>query len=71
VKGSKNAISAVNIRRGGRVVKPATQSLDATGGRFIFDPAAFAPTADVTIELVGRIKTHTCLVAAPVLTMFR
>ena len=71
VKGSKNAITAVNIRRGGRVVKPATQSLDDSGGRFIFDPSAFAPTEDVTIELVGRVKTHTCLVEKPVLTLFR
>jgi hypothetical protein len=71
VKGSKNAITTVNIRRGGRVVKPATQSLDAGGGRFIFDPSAFAPTEDMTIELVGGVKTHTCLVEKPVLAMFR
>ena len=71
VKGSKNAITAVNIRRGGRLVQPATQSLDANGGRFIFDPSAFAPTGNVTIELVGRVKTHTCLIEKPVLTLFR
>jgi len=71
VKGSKNAITAVNIKRGGRVVKPATQSVDASGGRFIFDAPAFAPTGDMTIELVGRVKTHTCLVPKAVLTLFR
>jgi hypothetical protein len=71
VKGSKNAITAVSIKRGGRVVQPATQSLDANGGRFIFDASAFAPTGNVTIELVGRVKTHTCLIEKPVLTMFR
>jgi hypothetical protein len=71
VKGSKNAITAVNIRRGGRIVKPATQSIDPSGGRFIFDAAAFAPTEDMTIELVGRVKTRTCLVPKPVLTLFR
>ena len=71
VKGSKNAITTVNIKRGGRVVKPATQSLDAGGGRFIFEPSAFAATDDVTIELVGRVKTYTCLVEKPVLTLFR
>jgi hypothetical protein len=71
VKGSKNAITAVNIRRGGRLVQPATQSLDANGGRFIFDASTFAPTANLTIELVGRVKTHTCLIEKPVLTMFR
>jgi len=71
VKGSKNAITAVSIKRGGRVVKPATQSLEAPGGRFIFDFAAFAPTSDITIELVGSSRTHSCLVEKPVLAMFR
>ena len=71
VKGSKNAITAVNIRRGGRLVQPATQSLDANGGRFIFDASAFTPTGNVTIELVGRAKTLTCLIEKPVLNLFR
>lgn len=53
-KGSKNAITAVAVKRGGAVVKPATQSLGGGGGRFIFDFSAFAPTSDITIELAGR-----------------
>ena len=69
---SKNAIVAVAIKRAGHVVKPATSSLDeAGGGRFIFDFAAFAPTADVTIELVGRTATRTCSIEQSVLAMFR
>lgn len=71
VKGSKNAITALSITRSGRVVKPATQSLEAPGGRFIFDFAAFAPTSDIIIELVGRLGTHACLVEKPVLALFR
>ena len=71
VKGSKNAIAAVSIKRGSRSVKPATQSLDAGGGSFIFDFAAFAPTEDVTIEMVGRAKTLTCSVEKSVLARFR
>ena len=43
--GAKNPITAVTIARGGRVVKPVTQSLEAGGGgKFIFDFAPFAPT---------------------------
>ena len=38
---------------------------------FIFDFAAFAPTEDITIELVGRSRTETCLVERAVLTRFR
>jgi hypothetical protein len=69
--GSKNAIAAAAIKRGARVVKPATQSLDAGGGRFIFDFAAFAPTADITIELTGRARTQSCVVAKAILAKFR
>jgi hypothetical protein len=72
VKGSKNAITAVAIKRGGRVVEPATRSLDGSGGgQFIFDFAAFAPTGGITIELVGRAGTRTCAIRQAVLTMFR
>lgn len=71
-KTSKNAIASVAIKRGGKVVPPATSSLDeAGGGRFIFDFAAFAPTSDITIELVGRTATRTCRIGRSVLTMFR
>jgi hypothetical protein len=71
VKGSKNAITAVTIKRGGRTVKPATQTLDAGGGSFIFDFAAFAPTDGITIEIAGRTKTLTCSVEQSVLAQFR
>jgi hypothetical protein len=71
VRGSKNPIDAVTIRRGGRVVQPATRTLDGGGGTFIFDFAAFAPTAAITIELAGRSKTHACVVERPVLARFR
>jgi hypothetical protein len=68
---AKNPITAVVIRRGAQVVKPATQSLDAGGGRFIFDYAAFAPTGDITIEMTGRARSQTCAVARSVLAQFR
>jgi hypothetical protein len=71
VKGSTNPITGAAIKRGGCVVKPATQSLDENGGRFIFDFAAFAPTEDITIELTGRARTQSCLVERSVLTLFR
>ena len=72
VAGSKNAITGVSIKRGGKTVKPATQSLETGGGgKFIFDFSAFAPTEDITIELAGRAGTLTCAVPQPVLTLFR
>jgi len=71
VKGSKNAITGVVIKRGERTLKPATQSIDATGGRFIFDPAAFAATEDLRIELIGRARTISCSVDQAVLRTLR
>jgi hypothetical protein len=71
VAGSKNPITAAVIKRGGAVVKPATQSVDEKGGRFIFDFAAFAPTEDITIDLVGKSRTQSCVVERAVLTTFR
>ena len=69
--GATNPLTAAVIKRGGRVVKPETQSLDGGGGRFIFDFAAFAPTDDITIELTGRTRTRTCLIEKSTLQKFR
>ena len=72
VRGSKNPLTAVVIKRGGRVVKPVAQSFDAaSGGSFTFDFQAFAPTEDITIDLVGRSVTQSCLVEQSVLARFR
>lgn len=71
VSGSKNPIKSVVIRRGDTSVKPATQSLEGAVGRFIFDFSAFAPTADITLELAGRARTLTCVIDKSVLARFR
>jgi hypothetical protein len=71
VAAAKNPLTALVIKRGGKVVKPATQSLDAGGGRFIFDFAAFAPTEDVTIEMTGKARTVSCVIAKAILTQLR
>ena len=71
VKGSKNPITALNIKRDGKVIKPATQSVDEAGGRFIFDPPVFAPTGELTIEMIGRSATKTCRVSVEVLKTLR
>lgn len=72
VAGSKNPIASVSVKRGGATLKPITQSLETGGGgKFIFDFPAFAPTADITLELAGRTKTFTCRVPQAVLASFR
>jgi hypothetical protein len=68
---SKNRITAVAIKRGEATVKPITQSLEAGGGKFIFEPAAFAPKGDIVLELTGRTRTLTCAIPQAVLATFR
>ena len=69
--GSKNTTSGVVIKRGGKTIEPIARALEATGGKFTFDFAAFAPTADITIEVAGKTRTRTCTVEESVLKMFR
>jgi hypothetical protein len=71
IAAAKNPLTKLVLKRGAAAVAPATQSLDAGGGRFIFDFPAFAPTAKLTIELVGRARTVTCTIDPAVLTTFR
>jgi hypothetical protein len=71
IAAAKNPLTALVIKRAGAVVQPATQSLDAGGGRFIFDFAAFAPTAAATIEMRGRARTVTCAIDTAVLAKLR
>jgi len=71
LRGSQNPLTALNVKRGGRAVKPVSQVLDGSGGTFTYDFATFAPTAGLTIELVGRAKTVTCLVDTTALARFR
>jgi hypothetical protein len=70
--GSKNPIASVAVRRGGGAVKPISQSIETGGGgKFIFEPSAFAPTADITLELAGRARTQSCSIPRAVLALFR
>ena len=71
VRGSKNTITGVTLKRGAQVVKPATQTIDGATATFIFDYAAFAPTGNVTIDLAGKIRHQTCLIERSVLARLR
>jgi hypothetical protein len=71
VRGSKNTFTDLVLKRGTRVVPAVARSLSEGGGRFTFDYPAFAATGSVTLDLVGRAKTISCLIAPSVLTQFR
>jgi hypothetical protein len=70
-KGGKNALADFVVKRGGKPVSPVERSLSAGGGRLTFDYPAFAPTAPVTLEMVGKERTLTCAIALPVLRQLR
>jgi hypothetical protein len=71
VRGARNPLTAVTLKRGGRTVAPGSTTIDAGRGTFVFDFPAFAPTASVTIEMVGRARTVSCVLDRAVLARLR
>ena len=71
VKGSKNALKELVLKRGGKVVAPVSRAIATGDARYTFDYPAFAATAAVTLELVGQTKTVSCAIDRSVLTQFR
>jgi len=69
--GSKNALTDMVLKRGGTVTPNMGRSVSGGTGQFTFDYAAWAPTATVTLELVGRARTINCRIPPTVLRQFR
>ena len=70
-KGASNALKDLIVLRAGKPATTFERSLSAGGGRFTFDYPAFAPTADVTIQMIGQQKTLSCLLPQAVLHQLR
>lgn len=71
VRGAKNPLTKLAVKRGSRVIPPDLSTPDGGGGTFIFDFPAFAPTTTVTLELTGKVRTQNCVIAPAVLARFR
>jgi hypothetical protein len=69
--GTKNTITGLVIKRSGKTIEPTARALDSTGGKFTFDFAPFAPTAGITIDVAGSLRTRSCTIEPSVLRMFR
>jgi hypothetical protein len=69
--GSKNPLTNLVLKHGGRLMMPVDHSVSTDGGRFTFDYPAFAPSADVALDLVGQSKTISCRIPQDVLKTFR
>lgn len=71
VRPGQNPLTALVVKRGGRAVAPDSKVLDGGGGTFTYGFAAFAPTAGVTIEMVGKSSTQTCVIDRATLARMR
>jgi hypothetical protein len=71
VKGATNVLTDFVVKRSGKPAEPVERSLSSSGGRFTFDYPAFAPTATVTLELVGKERTLSCAIPPGVLRQLR
>jgi len=71
VRGTKNQIANVLVKRGGKTIEPDTRTIDGTSGNFIFPFPPFAPTATITLDLVGKARTISCVLDRAALSRLR
>jgi hypothetical protein len=71
VRGSKNAFSDLILKRDGKTVAAAARSPVEGGMRITYDYAAWAATADITLDIVGKAKTVSCVIDRTVLAQMR
>jgi hypothetical protein len=69
VKGSTNALTNLILRRGGKPVAPVDGSV--ASARWTFDYPAFAPTSGLTLEMIGKTRTTSCVMDEKTLASFR
>jgi len=71
VRGAKNQIANVIVKRGGKAIEPDTRTIDGTSGNFIFGFPPFAPTASITLDMVGKTRTQSCVLDRVALSRMR
>lgn len=71
IAGANNPLTDLVLTRGGEPARPVDRSVSGGGGRATYDYAAWAPTAAVTLDLVGAARTISCIIEPAVLQQFR
>ena len=71
VRGAKNPITNVVVKRGPKAIEPDTRTIDGTSGNFIFGFPPFAPTATITLDMVGKTRTQSCVLDRAALSRLR
>jgi len=69
VRGATNTFTDLALKHGGTPVQPTARSRATS--RFTFDFPAFAPTAPISIELVGTQRTVSCSIDVATLRRMR
>ena len=67
--GSSNTLTDLILKRSGQPVRAVDRYV--SGGRFTFDYPAWAPTAAITLDIVGDTRTISCTISPGVLQQFR
>jgi hypothetical protein len=70
-RGAKNQIANVLVKRGGKTIEPDTRTIDGTSGNFIFPFPPFAPTGTITLDMVGKTRTISCVLDRAALSRLR
>jgi hypothetical protein len=71
VGGSKNTFTDLVLKRSGKAMPTVDRSVSSGSGRFTFDYPAWSPSATVTLEMVGKTRTVSCVIPPSVLQQFR
>ena len=71
VRGAKNQITNVVVKRGGKSIEPDTRTIDGATGNFIFSFPPFAPTGTITLDMVGKARTQSCVFDRAALSRLR
>ena len=69
--GSRNALADLVLTREGRTVPHASRMLVEGDARFTFDYPVWVATTDVTLQLVGKTKTVSCVIDQATLSQMR
>ena len=68
---ARNPLTGIQIKRGGKVLQPISQFMDAGGGNYTYDCPTFAATSSITIDMIGKSRTVACRIPQPVLALMR
>jgi hypothetical protein len=70
-RGARNPFTNLVVKRGGRAMPTVDRYVADGSGRFTYDYSVWAPTTAVTLDLIGKARTVSCVIPAGVLRQFR